>query len=97
MRLDRVELVPGVRVSGRIGHFGGRGQSGRLRISGPAGPRGRLVLHRGNVTGRLGGRSVHGSILTGVFQGAAANAAGRLSLEELRRLAIRRRLAPAVR
>jgi pimeloyl-ACP methyl ester carboxylesterase len=97
MRLDRVELVPGVRVSGRIAHFGGRRQRARLRISGPAGPDGRLVLHRGHLTGRLGGRSVRGNILTGVFQDARANAAGLLSLQELRRIAIRRRLAPAVR
>lgn len=62
-RLHRLELVPGVRVSGRI-----RGVDRRarvlLRVSGPATPDGVLRITNGDrVRGRLGGRAVRGRFL----------------------------------
>jgi pimeloyl-ACP methyl ester carboxylesterase len=59
LHLDGVAFVPGVRVSGRVARFGGRGQRGRLRVGGPATPDGVLVLRRRRVIGRLGGVGVN--------------------------------------
>ena len=72
--LDRVELVPGVRLTGRIRRFGQASQRGTLRISGPGGPNGRIRLAGNRVTGRLGGRRVRGTIRIGILSGASAAA-----------------------
>jgi pimeloyl-ACP methyl ester carboxylesterase len=58
LELHGVAFVPGVRVSGRLEHFGERRQRGVLRVGGRAGPGGRLVVRRQSVSGRLGGRRV---------------------------------------
>jgi pimeloyl-ACP methyl ester carboxylesterase len=65
LTLFGVVLVPGVRVSGTIEHFGGPGQRGTLRVGGAAAPHGVLRLRRGRVSGRLGGDGVHGRISGG--------------------------------
>jgi pimeloyl-ACP methyl ester carboxylesterase len=55
-RLDRVEYVPGVLVSGRVPR---RGALATLVVRGRAAARGRLTFHAGGlVTGRLDGRRV---------------------------------------
>ena len=56
--LRGVAFVPGVAITGRLRHFGERRQRGVLRVSGRAGPGGRLVVRRQSVSGRLGGRRV---------------------------------------
>jgi pimeloyl-ACP methyl ester carboxylesterase len=56
LHLSGVVFVPGVRVSGSIGHFGGRRQSGRLRLSGRVA--GSLALRGRTVSGRVGGKRV---------------------------------------
>jgi pimeloyl-ACP methyl ester carboxylesterase len=58
LELHRVAFVPGVRVSGRLEHFGERGQRGALRVSGSAGPGGRLRVRGQRASGRLGGHRV---------------------------------------
>jgi pimeloyl-ACP methyl ester carboxylesterase len=63
--LERLELVPGVSVSGALRDFGGRRERGRLRVSGPATPDGRLLLRAGRLSGRLGGRRVEARIGSG--------------------------------
>ncbi len=72
--LDRVELVPGVRLTGRIRRFGQASQHGTLRVSGPGGPNGRVRVAGKRVTGRLGGRRVRGTIRIGILSGASAAA-----------------------
>jgi pimeloyl-ACP methyl ester carboxylesterase len=54
---QRASLVPGVRVSGRL-RSGRRTFRGVFKISGPSAVKGRLVLRRGVLKGRLGGREV---------------------------------------
>jgi hypothetical protein len=56
--MHRVAYIPGVRVSGRLHRFGLGRQRGRLRIGGPAAPRGRLSLRRGELRGTLAGQKV---------------------------------------
>ena len=56
--LEGIRFVPGVRVSGRLRHLLESRQRGRLRVSGPATPDGRLVLRGKRLAGRLGGRRV---------------------------------------
>jgi pimeloyl-ACP methyl ester carboxylesterase len=57
--LKRLSLVPGVKVSGRVGN--GRHPAGTLTVSGKAAARGRLTLtSRGVLSGRLGGKQVRG-------------------------------------
>jgi pimeloyl-ACP methyl ester carboxylesterase len=60
--LDGVAFVPGVRVTGRLAHFGERSQLGQLRVGGPAAARGVLRLRGGQVSGRLGGRRVRAGV-----------------------------------
>ena len=58
--LHGYSYVRGVRVTGRIDGLARR--HGRLRVTGSAAARGRLILHRdGSLTGRLGGRRVRTS------------------------------------
>jgi pimeloyl-ACP methyl ester carboxylesterase len=69
--LRGVELVPGVRVTGR---FPSQGSRARLRITGRAAARGRLTLTRaGGVAGTLGGRRIRArpraAAATGPFGG----------------------------
>jgi hypothetical protein len=54
LRLHRVEVVPGVRVSAALRDT----RSGRLRVDGPGRLEGLLRLRRGILSGRLGGRRV---------------------------------------
>ena len=71
LRMDDVELVPGLRVSGTVLRFAGRRPRALLRVSGPATPDGMLVMGNRRVSGRLGGRA-----LSGRFGRAAAASAG---------------------
>ena len=72
--LQHVEVVPGVRVTGVVRHFGRRWQRARLRLSGSAAPDGVLELAGPRVRGTLGGRPVRGSIVIGVLEEAGAAA-----------------------
>ena len=58
VRMRGVEFVPGVRVSGTIRNFLESDQRGRLRITGPETPNGRLVVRGRRVRGRIGKRRV---------------------------------------
>jgi pimeloyl-ACP methyl ester carboxylesterase len=62
LELDGVAFVPGVTLSGRLEHFGGRRQAGRLRVSGRAAARGLLRVERFAVRGTLGGRRVRADL-----------------------------------
>jgi pimeloyl-ACP methyl ester carboxylesterase len=59
----QASYVPGVRISGWLG-ASGRSKSvrGVIRVSGSAAARGRLVVRRGIMTGRLGGQNVRARI-----------------------------------
>ena len=72
--LQHVEVVPGVRVTGVVRHFGRRWQRARLRLSGSAAPDGVLELAGPRVRGTLDGRPVRGSIVIGVLEGAGVAA-----------------------
>jgi pimeloyl-ACP methyl ester carboxylesterase len=90
-KLEGLELVPGVGVSGAIRDIGGRRERGRLRVSGPATPDGRLRLRRGRLSGRLGGRRVDSATPEGATAAAAAATPTRLH-DRARRRADRIRL-----
>jgi pimeloyl-ACP methyl ester carboxylesterase len=74
LTLFGVVLVPGVRVSGRLQHFGEGRQRGMLRVGGDASPHGVLRVRRDRIAGRLGGRRVGGRMSPSV-SGASALAA----------------------
>ena len=59
LTMSGVVFVPGVTVSGRLRRFDSRRPRGTVRISGPAGPGGRLRVVGVEVSGSLGGRRVH--------------------------------------
>lgn len=61
--LERLEFVPGVRLSGRIRRFGERRQKGTLRVSGRGVAAGRLVLSGSDLRGRLAGRRVRAGLV----------------------------------
>ncbi|MGE5636073.1 MAG: alpha/beta hydrolase [Nocardioidaceae bacterium] len=58
LRLERLQYLPGVTVSGTLRDFGGRRPRGSLRIGGRAAPHGTLLVRGSRVRGRLAGRSV---------------------------------------
>ena len=69
--LDGLQVVPGVRVSGKLPRRG----SARLRISGRQAARGRVrISASGVVRGRLGGRSVRGRLRAGPPRPVASGA-----------------------
>ena len=69
--LDGLQVVPGVRVSGKLPRRG----SARLRISGRSAARGRVrISASGVVRGRLGGRSVRGRLRAGPPRPVASGA-----------------------
>jgi len=69
--LDALQVVPGVRVSGKLPRRG----SARLRISGRSAARGRVrISASGVVRGRLGGRSVRGRLRAGPPRPVASGA-----------------------
>jgi pimeloyl-ACP methyl ester carboxylesterase len=69
--LEGLQVVPGVRVSGRLPRRG----SARLRVSGARAARGRVrVSPSGVVRGRLGGRSVRGRLRAGPPRPVASGA-----------------------
>jgi pimeloyl-ACP methyl ester carboxylesterase len=72
LTLNGVAFVPGVRVSGRLEHFGERRQRGRLRVGGGAAAQGVLRLRGGRVRGRLGGRPVRAGLYARGAIGALA-------------------------
>jgi pimeloyl-ACP methyl ester carboxylesterase len=74
--LERVQYVPGVRISGRVRNFGERNQRGRLRVTGH-GPSARLVLRGTRISGRVGGKRVSGRLRR--TSTAATAAAARLT------------------
>jgi pimeloyl-ACP methyl ester carboxylesterase len=62
LELHGVSFVPGVTLTGRIEDFLSRGQRGRVRIGGGAGPHGVLAIRGHRVSGRLDGRAVRTSL-----------------------------------
>ena len=65
-RLDRLVYVPGVRVSGRLKTVAIL-PDGRLTVRGRAAAHGVLRVRDGVMSGRLGGRKVHGTLGPDVF------------------------------
>jgi hypothetical protein len=60
-RLVRYSILPGVRVSGKLGRTGGGfplAFKGTVRVSGPAAAAGTIRVSRGRVSGVLAGRRV---------------------------------------
>jgi hypothetical protein len=84
LELDGVSYLPRVTVSGRVERFLERRQSGRLRVGGRAAPHGVLEIHGFEVSGRLGGRRVHGNLSSPVVVAASARALGEPPLSRLR-------------
>ena len=78
LTLRGVAFVPGVKVSGRVERFGGRRQTGVLRVSAPAS--GRLILNGSRVRGRVGGRRVTASLGASAAVGALAARRARFPL-----------------
>jgi pimeloyl-ACP methyl ester carboxylesterase len=78
LHLTRVGFVPGVRVSGRLRHFGERRQRGRVRLSGSATAAGVLTVRRRRVSGRLAGVRVRAALSTRASASHAHVAAARL-------------------
>jgi pimeloyl-ACP methyl ester carboxylesterase len=78
LHLFGLVFVPGVRVSGRLRHFGERGQEGRLRLGGPATPDGLLTIRRRRATGTLGGVRVSAVLTTRPSASSARAVAARL-------------------
>jgi pimeloyl-ACP methyl ester carboxylesterase len=72
--LERVEYVPGVRVSGRVRAFGEPEQRGRVRVGGRGVPRGRLSIRGDRVRGRVGGRRVRARLRPSTVSALAAAA-----------------------
>ncbi len=83
LRLEQVEYLPGVVVTGTVYGIGTRRERSVLRLSGPRTPDGVLRIGLRSVTGRLGGRPLHARPGTA----AAASAGRRLSSARLLRLA----------
>lgn len=85
VRVQDVEFVPGVRLSGAVRRFGTRRQRGVLKVSGRAAARGTLRLSGRRVRGRLGGRRVNARVPIGVFaSGSDGVARSRPALRWLR-------------
>jgi hypothetical protein len=72
--LHSVQYVPGVRMSGRVRHFGEHGERGRLRIAGRGVPDGSLSLRGTRLRGRLGGRRVRARLRVTAAPAVAAAA-----------------------
>ena len=81
LALHGIRFVPGVRVSGRLARALASRQRGRLRVSGPATPDGRLVLRGRRISGRLGGRRVRARLS---IQAASAKAHASIGIPRLR-------------
>ena len=96
LRLRRVEYLPGVRVTGAVLNFGGRKEGARLRVEGPGAPNGVLLIERGRITGRLGGRRVSAEV-PGAGDASASRAAWSTSRAELVRLGRRLVRRPRLR
>jgi len=58
IRLEKVEFIPGVLVSGDVAEGG----AARLAVAGPRAAAGHVVIRHGRVTGVLGGKRVNGRI-----------------------------------
>jgi pimeloyl-ACP methyl ester carboxylesterase len=85
LRLDRVEWVPGVQVSGVLRKFGTRHERSVLRLTGPRTPHGVLRLSPKLVTGGLGGKRVRSHL--GTASASLASAQPALTHAEVLRLA----------
>ena len=70
LRLDQVEYLPGVRVTGTLRKVGTRREHATLRLSGPRTPDGLLRIGPKWITGRLDGKRVRSRV-----PGASASAA----------------------
>jgi pimeloyl-ACP methyl ester carboxylesterase len=94
LRLDHVEYLPGVRVSGVLRRFGTRQERSVLRLSGPRTPDGVLHLTPTRIAGRLGGKRVRSRLDTA--SASAASSGSMLTHAQVvhlaRRLAHRPRL-----
>jgi pimeloyl-ACP methyl ester carboxylesterase len=87
LRLDGVEFLPGVRVSGVLRKFGTRHEHAVLHLSGPRTPDGVLHLSLKRITGRLGGKRVRSHLPTASASVAPAEPA--LTRAQVLRLARR--------
>jgi len=76
LHLAEVVFVPGVRVSGLVRRFGGRRESGRLRLSGRVD--GVLSLRGRSVRGRVGGKGVRAVLSAGAATSGLRAAAAHL-------------------
>ena len=93
LRLDEVEYLPGMRVSGTVRGIGTRRERSNLRLSGPRTPDGVVRIGRKWITGRLDGKPVR-SRVPGTRSSASAAAAGpRSTATRAQLLRIARRLA----
>ena len=88
LRLDDVEYMPGIRVSGTIRGLGSRKERSVLRLSGPRTPNGVLRIGGKWIEGRLDGRHVR-SRLPGATAAVAARYGPAVSRAELTRVAWR--------
>jgi pimeloyl-ACP methyl ester carboxylesterase len=89
LRLDQVEYLPGVRITGTLRKVGTRREHATLRLSGPRTPHGLLRIGSKWITGRLDGKRVR-SRVPGASASAAA-AGSRVTRAQL--LQVARRLA----
>jgi hypothetical protein len=88
LRLDDVEYMPGIRLSGTIRRLGSRKERAVLRLSGPHTPHGVLRIGDKWIEGRLDGKHVR-SRLPGASAAVAARYAPAVSRAELTRVAWR--------
>jgi pimeloyl-ACP methyl ester carboxylesterase len=88
LRLDDVEYMPGIRLSGTIRRLGSRKERAVLRLSGPHTPHGVLRIGDKWIQGRLDGKHVR-SRLPGASAAVAARYAPAVSRAELTRVAWR--------
>jgi len=94
LRLEEVEYLPGIRVSGAVRSFGRRGEEARLRVTGGGAPNGVLRITRERITGRLGGKPVRAELRSARAQAARSTFDSRVLLGAVKR---RLRHAPVAR
>jgi pimeloyl-ACP methyl ester carboxylesterase len=96
LRMQAVEYMPGVRVSGTVRALGTRRERAGLRVSGPGAPDGVLRIGRKWIAGRLGGKPVR-SRVRGLAAATAAAAGWKVSRADLLRMARRLAQRPRLR
>jgi hypothetical protein len=91
LRLDGVEYMPGIRVSGTVRGLGTRKERSVVRLSGRGAPNGILRIGHEWIEGRLGGRHVRSRLPGASAAAAAAGYSAGVSRAELMREARRLR------